>query len=285
MIIGKIRPCHLLIYSELCMAEIKSLLEIMAKLRDKQSGCPWDVEQTFESIAPHTLEEAYEVVDAIERDNMDNLKEELGDLLLQVVFHSQMAKEQKLFDFNDVVGSICDKLIRRHPHVFGDADIKTAAQQTEAWDAIKEKEQQEKNEPNSILNGIAIALPALLRAYKLQKKAAKSGFDWPSVAPVLEKLEEEIAELKMAIAAKDKENMEEELGDMLFVCVNIAKHLDINPEDALRYTNRKFEKRFYFIERELDRQHRDIKEASLQELDDLWDKAKLAERAKAGNAA
>jgi MazG family protein len=135
------------------------------------------------------------------------------------------------------------------------------------------------------LNGIAIALPALLRAYKLQKKAAKSGFDWPSVAPVLEKLEEEIAELKMAIAAKDKENMEEELGDMLFVCVNIAKHLDINPEDALRYTNRKFEKRFYFIERELDRQHRDIKEASLQELDDLWDKAKLAERAKAGNAA
>jgi MazG family protein len=267
------------------MAEIKSLLEIMAKLRDKQSGCPWDVEQTFESIAPHTLEEAYEVVDAIERDNMDNLKEELGDLLLQVVFHSQMAKEQKLFDFNDVVGSICDKLIRRHPHVFGDADIKTAAQQTEAWDTIKEKEQQEKNEPNSILNGIAIALPALLRAYKLQKKAAKSGFDWPSVAPVLEKLEEEIAELKMAIAAKDKENMEEELGDMLFVCVNIAKHLDINPEDALRYTNRKFEKRFYFIERELDRQHRDIKEASLQELDDLWDKAKLAERAKAGNAA
>lgn len=260
---------------------INRLLEIMAKLRDRETGCPWDVEQTFESIAPHTLEEAYEVVDAIERDNMDNLKEELGDLLLQVVFYCQMASEQKLFHFGDVVESITDKLIRRHPHVFGDAVVKTADEQTEAWEKLKEKEKIINGEAGSLLDGVTITLPSLLRAYKLQKKAAKAGFDWPNVTPVFDKLEEEIDELKKAVANKDIDNMEEELGDVLFVCSNIGKHIGVNPEDALRYTNRKFEKRFHFIERELDQQQRAFKDASLQELDDLWDKAKLSEKSKA----
>jgi ATP diphosphatase len=261
------------------MNEIPRLLDIMARLRDKENGCPWDVEQNFRSIAPHTIEEAYEVADAIERNHMEDLKEELGDLLLQVVFHAQMAKEEKLFAFEEVVNGICDKLVRRHPHVFGNATVKTADEQVHAWEAIKATEKQ-KTPNTSALEGVPNNLPALLRAEKLQKKAAKVGFDWPGIEPVLDKLMEEIGELKSAIKNGSQEDRMEELGDMLFVTANIAKHLGVNPEEALRGTNAKFERRFKYIENELNRQHRDIKESSLQELDELWDQAKLAERAK-----
>ena len=262
------------------MKPIDKLLNLMAQLRDKEKGCPWDIEQNFASIAPHTLEEAYEVVDAIEKNDMQNLQEELGDLLLQVVFHSQMANEQHIFSFDDVVDTICNKLINRHPHVFADAKIKTAAEQTEAWEKIKEEEKAVlnfKSKPN-ILDGIPNTLPSLARAFKLQKKAARAGFDWQTIAPVFEKLQEEIEELKYVLEHENnKEQKLEELGDIIFSCVNLARKLDIDPDQALRFCNKKFETRLGYIQAELDNQQRIISEASFQELNELWDQAKILE--------
>lgn len=260
---------------------IEDLLSIMARLRDKNGGCPWDIEQDFASIAPYTLEEAYEVADAIAENDMQGLKEELGDLLLQVVFHAQMAKEENLFDFNEVAAGIGQKLIRRHPHVFGEAEIRTAEAQTASWEAIKAEERNEKaGKQAGILDNVPKALPALTRALKLQKRAAKVGFDWASPEPVFAKLNEEVAELREALAeGASKEKLADELGDILFVCANLARQFDIEPEEALRGTNRKFERRFRFIEQALSAEGRTPDEASLEEMDALWDAAKKTEAA------
>lgn len=260
---------------------IDRLLSTMARLRDKENGCPWDVEQTFASIAPCTLEEAYEVVDAIERNDMEHLREELGDLLLQVVFHSQMASEAGLFDFDAVAGELTDKLIRRHPHVFGDAVITDADATIDAWEAIKAQEKAAKpKKAESLLDDIPLALPSLSRALKLQKRAAKVGFDWDTPEPVFAKLAEEADELRAEIAAgAPKEKLADELGDLLFVCVNLARQLKVEPEEALRSTNRKFERRFRHIEQALRQQGRNPQDATLEEMDALWDEAKAAERA------
>lgn len=260
---------------------IEDLLSIMARLRDKNGGCPWDIEQDFTSIAPYTLEEAYEVADAIAEGDMQGLKEELGDLLLQVVFHAQMAKEENLFDFNEVAAGIGQKLIRRHPHVFGEAEIRTAEAQTASWEAIKAEERNEKaGKQAGILDNVPKALPALTRALKLQKRAAKVGFDWASPEPVFAKLNEEVAELREALAeGASKEKLTDELGDILFVCANLARQFDIEPEEALRGTNRKFERRFRFIEQALSAEGRTPDDATLEEMDALWDAAKKTEAA------
>ncbi|HEU5047089.1 MAG TPA: nucleoside triphosphate pyrophosphohydrolase [Rickettsiales bacterium] len=262
------------------MKPIEQLLELMARLRDKEKGCPWDVAQNFASIAPHTLEEAYEVVDAIERKDMQGLREELGDLLLQVVFYAQMANEQGSFDFDAVVKGICDKLVNRHPHVFGDAKIGSAAEQSEAWEKHKEKEKTLAgfNPNDDILAGVATTLPAMTRAVKLQKRAARVGFDWPDVSLIFDKLQEEVGELNHVLACDGpKEAILEEVGDMIFTCVNIARFLDVDPEEAVRYCNRKFETRLHYMQSELNLQRQNIKDSSFQELNDLWDQAKIAE--------
>lgn len=261
-------------------APIDELLNIMARLRDGENGCPWDVEQTFASIASCTLEEAYEVVDAIHENDMEHLREELGDLLLQVVFHSQMAKEAGHFTFDEVAGGIAEKLVRRHPHVFGDATITTAEGTIDAWEAIKAQERAGKKKTESLLDDVPKALPALTRALKLQKRAAKVGFDWNDTAPILAKLQEEAAELEAEMkAGAPKEKLADELGDILFVCVNLARQMKVEPEEALAGTNRKFERRFRHIEAELRKQGRNPDEATLAEMDALWDAAKAAERA------
>ncbi len=248
--------------------ELMQLIDIMAKLRDPVTGCPCDVEQNFSTIAPYTLEEAYEVADAIERNDMPALKEELGDLLLQVAFHAQMADEAGLFDFEDVAEAINVKMIARHPHVFGQQQgIETATDQIENWDFIKAAEKQAKGH-HSVLDDIPSNFPALLRAQKLGRKASKLGFDWPEISPVFAKLDEELHELKTAIA--DQSNIEEELGDALFALVNVARHLDLDAETALRKANRKFESRFRTIEP-------DIKsDSTLEQMEALWIKAKTA---------
>lgn len=261
------------------MEQIQKLITIMAQLRDKENGCPWDVEQNFASIAPHTLEEAYEVVDAIEKNDMQHLKEELGDLLLQVIFHSQMAKEEGHFDIEAVAESISLKLVSRHPHVFGDADIKTAEAQEKSWEELKAKERQQKNhqaEQQSVLDDVALALPALTRASKLQKRAAAVGFDWPTIEPVFAKIEEEIAEIKEEVAAGDVDKIHDEIGDLLFCIVNLARHLKIKPEEALRSTNKKFIDRFQYIEQKLKEKGSSCEESTLEEMDALWDEAKVA---------
>lgn len=259
---------------------IDRLLAIMARLRDKENGCPWDVEQDFASIASCAIEEAYEVVDAIYENDMDNLREELGDLLLQVVFHSQMAKEADLFDFDSVATGISEKLIRRHPHVFGEAKTLTPDETIVAWEAIKAQERAGKpQKPASILDEVPKALPALTRAFKLQKRAAKVGFDWDNTAPILAKLQEEAHELQAEMdAGAPKEKLMDEMGDILFVCVNLARQLKIEPEEALMSTNRKFERRFKHIEQELGKQGRNPQDATLEEMDALWDAAKIAEK-------
>jgi MazG family protein len=262
------------------MSGINHLLKIMAQLRDKEKGCPWDVEQDFASIAPHTLEEAYEVVDAIEKKDMKGLREELGDLLLQVVFHAQMAAEEGLFTFDDVAEGICDKLTKRHPHVFGNEKILTSAEQSEAWEKHKEKEKalEEHGMDANIFRGVTLALPAMTRALKLQKRAARYGFDWPEVKYAFEKLDEEIGELHHTLKTGGAhEEKLEEIGDMLFSCVNIARKLEIDPEEAVRFSNAKFESRLKYIQAELDLQRLRMQDASLQELDELWDQAKVAE--------
>ncbi len=260
------------------MTELERLLQVMARLRDPRHGCPWDVEQTFATIAPYTIEEAYEVADAIAREDHAALKDELGDLLLQVVFHARMAEEESLFDFADVAAAIATKLIRRHPHVFADVEYADSAEQTADWERIKAVERAAAGQ-HSTLDGVPLALPALARATKLQKRAARVGFDWPSVEPVLDKLEEELAELREALAAGEApERLAEELGDLLFVCANLGRHLDADPESALRQANDKFVRRFQRIEDWLRQQGRAPEQLSLVELDALWDRAKAEER-------
>ena len=245
----------------------------MSQLRDKEDGCEWDKEQTFETIAPSTIEEAYEVADAIERSNKEDLKEELGDLLLQVVFLSQIAKEEKSFEFNDVVQVITDKLIRRHPYVFSKKRGHSADEQIDKWEEIKVQERKEKKQ-NRVLDGIAQNLPALNRSQKIQKRASKVGFDWPDVIGVFEKIKEETNELEEAIGTKDKESIEEEIGDLLMIITNLAQKLDVNSEQALKKSNDKFIKRFNFLEEELNKRNETVSETSFEELDSLWDQSK-----------
>ena len=261
------------------MSPVDRLNAIMARLRDPVGGCPWDVEQTFRTIAPYTLEEAYEVADAIERGDWDELKSELGDLLFQVVFHARMAEEQGLFAFDDVANAIADKLERRHPHVFGDEAAKPdGAAQKARWEDIKAAERAAKAQ-HGVLDDVPVGLPALARAAKLTKRAARVGFDWPSTAEVLDKLDEEVAELKAEIAAGDLDKARGELGDLLFVMANLARKLGVDPEDALRGTNAKFVRRFAFIEAELAKDGRTPEQSDLAEMDSLWNAAKAAERA------
>ena len=259
-------------------AEIARLIEIMAALRDPQTGCPWDIDQDFATIAPYTIEEAHEVADAIARQAWDEFPGELGDLLLQVVFHAQMADEKGMFDFADVAAKISDKLISRHPHVFGDESRdKSAAQQIKDWEAIKAVERAAKAE-KGVLDGVALGLPALSRALKLQNRAARVGFDWPGPEHVLEKIREESAELVEARNSADHAHLTEEFGDLLFVMANLARHLDIDPEEALRGANAKFTRRFQSIEAALHAQGRRPEESTLAEMDALWDAAKAEER-------
>lgn len=258
---------------------IDRLLSIMARLRDPEGGCPWDIEQSFATIAPYTIEEAYEVADAIQSDDMAALRDELGDLLFQVVFYAQMAREIGAFDFDTVVDGIADKMVRRHPHVFGDADIGSAAMQTLAWETHKAAERAADETRSGILDGVARALPALLRAAKLQKRAARVGFDWPSIEPVFAKLDEEVAELREAMAgSSDQDAVAEELGDLLFVCANLGRHAGVDPEDALRRANEKFERRFRRIEALLAAEGRTPDDSDLAEMDALWERAKREER-------
>jgi nucleoside triphosphate diphosphatase len=255
---------------------MKKLLDIMADLRNPKTGCPWDVKQTFNSIIPYTIEEAYEVADAIESGDMNELKSELGDLLFQVVFYAQMAKEKGSFDFDDVVNAVSEKLVNRHPHVFADIICKDETELHEAWEKSKatERNQQAKTKKASILDGVAKALPALKRAQKLQKRAAREGFDWPSIDPVINKIEEEMHELREAMQQKDSESIFEETGDLIFSCVNLARHLNVDAEESLRGCNKKFEKRFSFIEKTIETSSREFKDYSLDELESLWQEAK-----------
>ncbi len=263
--------------------DLDDLLAVMARLRDPDGGCPWDVQQTFATIAPYTIEEAYEVADAIARNDVDGLKDELGDLLLQVVYHAQMASEDDRFGFADVVDAITRKMIRRHPHVFEDVSRRDEFMSTDLWDRIKAEEKAARGHGGGgTLDDVPVGLPGLTRAVKLQKRAAKVGFDWPHLAPVLEKAEEEIAELKEAIAEDgdglSKERVAEEFGDLLFVMANLARHLGVDPEAALRGANAKFVRRFESIEAALAEDGRKPEDATLDEMDQLWDAAKVAER-------
>ncbi len=263
-------------------SDLSRLLEIMARLRDPEHGCPWDLEQSFATIAPYTIEEAYEVAEAAERGEPEALKDELGDLLLQVVFHSRMAEEARHFDFNDVARGIADKMIRRHPHVFGDAEVAGSAAQTVAWEAQKAEERRAKaaasGRPESALEGVGLGLPALTRAEKLQKRAARVGFDWPSAAPVFDKIAEEISELRAEIDnGAAPERIADELGDLLFAVVNLARKLALDPEQVLRSANRKFERRFHAVERRLAARGKPVGAASLDEMEAEWQRVKAEE--------
>ena len=262
------------------MIELEQLLALMARLRDPDCGCPWDRAQTYATIVPHTIEEAYEVADAIAREDWVELRAELGDLLFQVVFYAQIAHEEGRFDFADVARSIVEKMTHRHPHVFSDASYANAAEQTAAWERIKSAEKAGTVEPDaSVLDGVPLPLPALIRAVKLQKKAARVGFDWGAIEPVLAKIEEEIAEIRHEIAVgAAPERLTDELGDVLFAVANLARHLDLDPEGALRGTNAKFTRRFQRIETWLAEQGRTPAEATLAEMDALWEQAKVEER-------
>jgi nucleoside triphosphate diphosphatase len=251
-------------------ADIGPLVDIMKQLRTPVTGCPWDLEQDFKTIAPYTIEEAYEVADAIERNDLDALRDELGDLLLQVVFHSQMASEQSAFELQDVIDGICDKMVRRHPHVFGSLDVADANAVLTNWEEIKARERSDKTLDGSALADVAAALPALLRAQKLQKRASRTGFDWPDVQGCIDKLHEEIAEV---VDANGSAEQFEEVGDMLFAAVNISRHLGIDAEAALKAANAKFEKRFRFMENDAGIAFGDL---SLYEKEELWQKAKIS---------
>ena len=258
--------------------DILRLIEIMAALRDKTSGCPWDVEQTFATIAPYTVEEAYEVADAVARNDMADLCDELGDLLLQVVFHAQMASEAGAFAFPDVVEAITTKLIRRHPHVFGDADARAAGAAKGQWERIKAEEKAERGVTHDgLLDGVPVAIPSLMRALKLQQKAATVGFDWNDSRAVIAKLKEEIGEIEAEIGGGKPERIEDEVGDLLFAAVNLARHLKVDPDQALRRTNAKFARRFGTIETALAAEGRTPAEASLDEMEALWQRAKKDE--------
>ena len=273
--------------------DIAGLIAIMAALRTPGSGCPWDLEQNFATIAPYTIEEAYEVADAISRGDLDDLKDELGDLLLQVVFHARMAQEQNAFAFPDVVQAITEKLIRRHPHVFGDKQGLDTGEVNVQWDAIKAEERAAKaarenqgvppaphsaSRRDGALAGIPAGLPALTRALKLQQKAGKVGFDWNDPTAVLAKIREETDEIEAAIRAGERKETAAETGDLLFAVVNLARHLDADPEAVLRATNQKFERRFASIERALKARGKTPSESTLAEMDALWDEAKAAEK-------
>ncbi|MBU2993606.1 nucleoside triphosphate pyrophosphohydrolase [Octadecabacter sp. 1_MG-2023] len=267
-----------LIYSTDPEQQMDRLLAIMRALRDPETGCPWDIEQTFRTIAPYTIEEAYEVADAIERGDMDDLRGELGDLLFQSVFHAQMADDAGAFNFSDVARTMSDKMVARHPHVFGDESRdKSADQQTADWEKIKAAERADRNEDRT-LDGVAIGLPALLRALKLQKRAARVGFDWPDVGHVIDKIAEEAAEVVEARDSLTHEEVTEEVGDLLFVMANLARHLNVNPEDALRAANAKFQRRFETVEDLLAKRGKTPSESDLAEMDALWDEAKQIEK-------
>ena len=259
---------------------LEHLLAVMARLREPVKGCPWDREQSFASIAPYTIEEAYEVADAIASGDMASVKEELGDLLFQVVFYAQMAREDGQFDFAEIAQAIAEKMERRHPHVFGDAKIENAAAQTLAWEATKARERAaEPDKPVSILDGVARALPALTRAEKLTKRAARHRFDWPEAAQVLDKIEEEIRELRAEITTQaPKARLTDELGDLLFACANLARKLELDPEAVLRQANDKFERRFHRVEALLGERGRTPSDSTLEEMDGLWDDVKAEER-------
>jgi nucleoside triphosphate diphosphatase len=259
-------------------AGIERLLEIMRRLRDPDTGCPWDIEQDFSSIAPYTIEEAYEVADAIERSSWDEMEGELGDLLLQTVYHTQMGDEAGYFSFQSVVRNISDKMVARHPHVFGDESRdKSADQQTRDWEAIKAAERAGKAQKGT-LDGVAVGLPALLRAYKLQKRAARVGFDWPDAGHVIDKIAEEAAELVEARDRLSQEAVEEEFGDLMFVMANLGRHLGVEPEAALRRANAKFVRRFEGIEVKLGERGKRPEDSDLEEMDALWDEVKIEHR-------
>jgi ATP diphosphatase len=262
--------------------EIGRLLEIMAGLRTPESGCPWDLQQDFASIAPYTIEEAYEVADAIERGDLDDLKDELGDLLLQVVFHARMAEERGAFDFGGVVEAITSKLLRRHPHVFGDLGCHTPEEVERLWARIKEEEQQAlgSERAEGVLANVPVALPALTRALKLQEKASRVGFDWNDPRAVLAKIREEADEIEHALDSGDNREIASEIGDLFFAVVNLARHASADPEAVLRQTNAKFQRRFRFIKEQLAAVGRTPAQSSLEEMDRLWDEAKAAERAR-----
>ncbi len=257
---------------------INDLLALMKRLRDPNGGCPWDIEQDFKSIAPYTIEEAYEVFDAIEQGDMAALEDELGDLLLQVVFHAQMAEEAGHFNFNDVAAHVTAKMIHRHPHVFGDTKAENAADvEGRIWEDMKAQEKRKK-EQDSILGDVPLALPAVLRAQKLQKRAARVGFEWPEAIQVLDKLEEEIQELRQAIANKDEANVHEEIGDTLFCVINYGRMIGVDCETALRDVNQKFERRFRGIERELKARGKTFEQTTLDEMESIWVSEKLKEK-------
>lgn len=271
------------------MYQLNDLLHLMARLRDPQHGCPWDLQQSYATIVPYTLEEAYEVADVIERGDFDELPGELGDLLFQVVYYSQLAAEEGRFGFAEVVDSITRKLVRRHPHVFPDGDLYGApelpkldeAAVKQRWDEIKAEERAgkaEQPEQLSLLDDVPSTLPALARAVKLQKRAAQVGFDWPQALPVVDKVREELDEVLEAMSENDEQAIAEELGDLLFVVTNLARHLKVNPEMALRAANSKFERRFRFIEQALQASGRDIAQCDLESLDALWGEAKKLEK-------
>lgn len=255
---------------------INRLLEVMDRLRDPEGGCPWDLEQTFRTIAPYTIEEAHEVADAIERDDVDHLKDELGDLLFQVVFHARLAREIGAFDFDEVAGAVADKLIRRHPHVFGDGPMIDADTQTESWERIKAAEREEAG-MSSHIDGVPASLPPLRRAVKLQKRAARAGFDWPDLEPVLAKIREELAELEDELESADTDRMEDELGDVLFAVANLARKLDIDADGALRRTNLKFESRFRAMENAASEAGQRFQDLDLEAQEALWQKVKSSE--------
>lgn len=274
------------------MYQVDDLLYLMSRLRDPKTGCPWDLKQSFQSILPHTLEEAYEVADAIEKQDYDHLKEELGDLLFQVIFYSQLGKEESYFDFPQIVDTLVSKLVRRHPHVFPSGELHsddnvmplTDEEIKGRWEAIKQQEREEKAQQqqdadlNSVLADVPQALPGIQRAEKLQKRAAMVGFDWPEPEQVLDKIEEEIGELREAMAKGHHAEIEDELGDLFFAMVNLARHVKVKPEMAIRSTNAKFERRFQYIEATLQLQGKGLEQASLDEMEALWQQAKSLEK-------
>ena len=258
-------------------ASVARLLEIMARLRDRDRGCPWDLEQTFATIAPYTIEEAYEVADAIERNDLRELKDELGDLLFQVVFHARMAEEAGAFAFDDVARAICDKMLRRHPHVFGDQKVAGSAEQTKRWEEIKREERGAAEPSSGVLAGVPVGLPALTRAVKLGKRAAAVGFDWPDVAGVRAKVAEELEELDAAAAAGERDEVAAEMGDLLFSIANWCRHLELDPETCLRSANERFARRFRAVEAEVAASGQPWSSFNADALDALWRRAKAAE--------
>lgn len=265
------------------MQSIEKLIEIMQSLRDPDNGCPWDLEQDFQSLIPFTIEEAYEVADAIEQNNLEDIKDELGDLLFQIVFYSQLGKEKNAFDFNDVAQGISEKLIRRHPHVFSDSKIKNSEEQTKEWEKIKQQEREMKSIKNSselsILDDVSRALPSLMRSEKLQKRAAREGFDWPNIQDVMLKVNEELSEVQQELNAdaQDKEKIEDEIGDLFFSCINLSRHAGLNAEICIRKANLKFERRFRALEVIARNKELQINKMTVDELEELWQEVKSQE--------